>query len=131
MTSKRCSDVVESRVEQAILDAESRRDAAQIRNSPGALALNARELLTTTRCDEPTLSIDQFGDLSINRIIATGELAGAIKIDNKIVCDAKACPEPVEWVGPMTKRLSELYAQRTATEGVQVVEKDRTRRDRI
>jgi len=25
-------------------------------------------------------------------------------------------------VGPMTKRLSELYAQRTAKEGVQVVE---------
>jgi hypothetical protein len=25
----------------------------QIRNSPGALALSARELLTTTRCNEP------------------------------------------------------------------------------
>ncbi len=25
-------------------------------------------------------------------------------------------------VGPMTKRLSDLYAQRTASEGVQVVE---------
>ena len=39
----------------------------QIRNSPGALTLSARELLTTTRCNEPTLSIDQFGDLSIDR----------------------------------------------------------------
>ena len=43
----------------------------QIRNSPGALALTARELLTTTRRGEPTLSIDRFGDLSIDHIIAT------------------------------------------------------------
>ena len=42
-----------------------------------------------------------------------GELAGVIKIDNRIIGDGK--------VGPMTKRLSNLYAQRTTTEGVQVV----------
>jgi branched-chain amino acid aminotransferase len=42
-----------------------------------------------------------------------GELAGVIKIDNRIIGDGN--------IGPMTKRLSELYAQRTATEGVQVV----------
>jgi hypothetical protein len=34
----------------------------------------------------------------------------------------KACPEPVERVSSMTKRLSDLYALRTATEGIQVVE---------
>jgi hypothetical protein len=39
----------------------------RIRNSPGALALRARGLLTTTRRGEPALSIDQFGDLSIDR----------------------------------------------------------------
>lgn len=43
-----------------------------------------------------------------------GELAGVIEIDNKIIGDGK--------VGPMTKRLSDLYATRTATEGVQVAE---------
>jgi hypothetical protein len=43
----------------------------QIRNSPGALALTARELLTTTRRGEPAPSIDRLGDLSIDHIIAT------------------------------------------------------------
>ena len=42
-----------------------------------------------------------------------GELAGVVKIDNQIIGDGE--------VGPMTKRLSELYAKRTATGGVQVV----------
>jgi branched-chain amino acid aminotransferase len=42
-----------------------------------------------------------------------GELAGVVKIDNQMIGDGA--------VGPMTKRLSELYAKRTATEGVQVV----------
>jgi len=42
-----------------------------------------------------------------------GELAGVIKIDNRLIGDGK--------VGPMTKRLSELYARRTAADGVQVV----------
>ena len=36
------------------------------------------------------------------------------KIDMRIIGDGE--------VGPMTKRLSELYSQRTAKEGVQVVE---------
>src|SRR3954447_3737416 len=43
-----------------------------------------------------------------------GELAGVIKVDDRSIGDGK--------VGVMTKRLSELYAKRTATEGVQVVE---------
>jgi branched-subunit amino acid aminotransferase/4-amino-4-deoxychorismate lyase len=43
-----------------------------------------------------------------------GELAAVTKIDNRVIGDGK--------VGPMTQRLSDLYAQRTATEGVQVVD---------
>ena len=42
-----------------------------------------------------------------------GELAGVTKIDDRIIGDGE--------VGPMTKRLSELFAKRTATEGVPVV----------
>jgi len=44
---------------------------------------------------------------------AMGELAGVVKIDNRMIGDGK--------VGPMTERLSDLYVQRTATEGVEVV----------
>jgi branched-chain amino acid aminotransferase len=43
-----------------------------------------------------------------------GELAGVIKIDDRIIGDGR--------VGLMTKRLSGFYAQRTAVEGVEVVE---------
>ena len=41
-----------------------------------------------------------------------GELAGVIKVDDRLIGDGK--------VGPMTRRLSELYAQRTAAQGIQV-----------
>jgi len=51
-----------------------------------------------------------------------GELAGVTKVDGHIIGAGKACPGPVERVGPMTKRLSDLYALRTSKEGVQVVE---------
>jgi len=40
-------------------------------------------------------------------------LAAVTKIDNRQIGDGK--------VGPMTKRLSDLYARRTTSEGVQVV----------
>jgi hypothetical protein len=43
-----------------------------------------------------------------------GELAGVIRIDNRQIGEGR--------IGPMTKRLSDLYAKRTATEGVQVVD---------
>ena len=43
-----------------------------------------------------------------------GELAGVIKVDDRIIGDGR--------IGLMTKRLSGLYAQRTAIEGVAVVE---------
>ena len=42
-----------------------------------------------------------------------GELAGVIKVDDHVIGDGRP--------GAMTKRLSDLYTQRTATEGVQMV----------
>ena len=47
-------------------------------------------------------------------VLAGGELAGVVKIDNKTIGSGE--------VGPMTRHLSALYAKRTATEGAQVVE---------
>ena len=41
-----------------------------------------------------------------------GELAGVVKVDDRLIGDGK--------VDLMTRRLSELYAQRTATEGIEV-----------
>ena len=65
------------------------------------------------RCSETDLSpVDVYGADEIFCTGTMGELAGVIKIDNRIIGDGK--------VGPMTKRLSELYAQRTANEGVKV-----------
>jgi branched-chain amino acid aminotransferase len=65
------------------------------------------------RCIETDLSpVDVYGAEEIFCTGTMGELAGVIKIDNRIIGDGK--------VGPMTKRLSELYAKRTATEGVEV-----------
>src|SRR5438270_175576 len=42
-----------------------------------------------------------------------GELAGVIKVDDRSIGDGK--------IGPMTRRLSELFAVRTATEGEAVI----------
>jgi branched-chain amino acid aminotransferase len=67
------------------------------------------------RCVEADLSVvDIYG---ANEMLCTGtmgELAAVTKLDNRQIGDGK--------VGPITKRLSELYAKRTATEGVQVVD---------
>jgi branched-chain amino acid aminotransferase len=66
-------------------------------------------------CIETDLSpFDIYGADEIFCTGTMGELAGVIKIDNRIIGDGK--------VGPTTKRLSDLYAKRTATEGVRVVE---------
>ncbi len=66
------------------------------------------------RCIETDLSVvDVYGAHEMFCTGTMGELAGVTKIDNRQIGDGK--------VGPMTKRLSDLYAQRTATEGVQVV----------
>jgi len=67
------------------------------------------------RCVEADLSpVDVYSAEEMFCIGTMGELAGVVKIDNRDIGDGK--------VGPMTKRLSELYAQRTASEGVQIVE---------
>ena len=67
------------------------------------------------RCIETDLSVvDIYGAHEMFCTGTMGELAGVIRIDNRQIGDGK--------VGPMTKRLSDLYAQRTATEGVKVVD---------
>jgi branched-chain amino acid aminotransferase len=66
------------------------------------------------RCVESDLSVaDVYGAAEMFCTGTMGELAGVTKLDNRQIGDGK--------VGPMTKRLSDLYARRTATEGVQVV----------
>jgi branched-chain amino acid aminotransferase len=66
------------------------------------------------RCIETDLSVvDVYGANEMFCTGTMGELAAVTKIDNRQIGDGK--------VGPMTKRLSDLYAQRTASEGVQVV----------
>ena len=64
------------------------------------------------RCVETDLSVvDVYGADEMFCTGTMGELAAITKIDNRQIGDGK--------VGPITKRLSDLYAQRTATEGVQ------------
>ena len=66
------------------------------------------------RCIETDLSVVDV--YRANEMFCTGtmgELAAVTRLDNRQIGDGK--------VGPMTKRLSDLYAKRTATEGVQVV----------
>src|SRR2546430_595215 len=67
------------------------------------------------RCVEADLSpVDVYGAEEMFCTGTMGELAGVVKIDNRVIGDGKT--------GPMTKRLSELYAERTSREGVQVVD---------
>ncbi len=64
-------------------------------------------------CVETDLTLDDA--YAADEIFCTGtmgELAGVVKIDNHIIGDGE--------IGPMTKRLSDLYAKRTSSEGVQV-----------
>jgi len=66
-------------------------------------------------CVETDLSlIDVYGACEMFCTGTMVELAGVIRIDNRQIGDGK--------IGPLTKRLSDLYAQRTAKEGVQVVD---------
>src|SRR5437764_1921491 len=66
------------------------------------------------RCIETDLSpVEVYG---VDEMFCTGtmgELASVVKVDSHVIGDGK--------VGPMTKRLSDLYAKRTSTEGMQVV----------
>jgi branched-chain amino acid aminotransferase len=67
------------------------------------------------RCVEADLSaVDVYGADEMFCTGTMGELAGVVKIDNRAIGDGQ--------IGPVTKRLSEVYAQRTAKEGVQVVD---------
>src|SRR5213594_2150421 len=65
------------------------------------------------RCVETDLSVvDVYGANEMFCTGTMGELAAVTKIDNRHIGDGK--------VGAMTKRLSDLYTRRTASEGVQV-----------
>jgi len=67
------------------------------------------------RCVETDLSlVEVYGAQEMFCTGTMGELAGVIRIDNRQIGDGR--------IGPVTTRLSDLYAQRTATEGVQVVD---------
>jgi branched-chain amino acid aminotransferase len=67
------------------------------------------------RCVETDLSVvDVYGADEMFCTGTMGELTAVIKIDNRIIGDGK--------VGAMTTRLSDRYAERTAKEGVQVVD---------
>jgi branched-chain amino acid aminotransferase len=67
------------------------------------------------RCIETDLSlIDIYGADEMFCTGTMGELAGVISVDDRQIGDGK--------IGPITKRLSDLYAKRTATEGVQIVD---------
>ena len=66
------------------------------------------------RCAETDLSlVDVYGANEVFCTGTMGELAGVIKIDNRQIGHGK--------VGPITKHLSDLYAQRTTSEGIDVV----------
>ena len=66
------------------------------------------------RCIETDLSmVDVYGADEMFCTGTMGELAAVTKIDNRQIGDGD--------VGPMTKRLSDLYAKRTASDSVQVV----------
>ena len=66
-------------------------------------------------CEETDLTRDDvYGADEMFSTGTMGELAGVIKVDSRVIGDGK--------IGPMTKRLSNLYGRRTAAEGVQVVE---------
>src|SRR6516225_615685 len=67
------------------------------------------------RCIETDLSlIDIYGAHEMFCTGTMGELAGVVRVDNRQIGDGN--------IGPMTKLLSDLYLQRTATEGVKVVD---------
>ncbi len=65
-------------------------------------------------CIETDLSlVDVYGADEMFCTGTMGELAGIIQVDEKTIGTGK--------VGPMTKRLSDFYGQRTAAEGVRIV----------
>src|SRR6267378_1918049 len=66
-------------------------------------------------CAETDLALeDAYGADEVFCTGTMGELAGVTKLDSRTIGNGK--------IGEMTKRLSEVYARRTATEGVHVVD---------
>ena len=66
-------------------------------------------------CKETDLTLDDvYGADEMLCTGTMGELAAVTKVDNRVIGDGR--------VGPITKRLSDLYTQRTASEGVQVAD---------
>src|SRR5438067_2320680 len=66
-------------------------------------------------CSEMDLALqDVYGADEVFCSGTMGELAGVIKVDGRTIRDGK--------IGKMTKRLSELYALRTAIQGIQVID---------
>jgi len=66
-------------------------------------------------CAETDLALeDAYGADEVFCTGTMGELSAVTRIDNNTIGDGN--------VGPMTKRLSDIYARRTATEGVRVVD---------
>src|SRR5881396_4180901 len=67
------------------------------------------------RCVETDLSVvDIYGANEMFCTGTMGELAGVVQLDKRLIGDGK--------VGAMTKRLSDLYLERTKIEGTQVVD---------
>ncbi|PZR71736.1 MAG: aminotransferase IV [Chthoniobacterales bacterium] len=65
-------------------------------------------------CSETDLTLeDVYGADEMFCTGTMGELAGVIKVDGHVIGNGE--------VGPMTRRLSDLFGKRTATEGVEVV----------
>ena len=66
-------------------------------------------------CLETDLTLDDL--YAADEVFCTGtmgELAGVVKVDSRIIGSGE--------VGPLTSRLSDLYAKRTANEGVRVID---------
>src|SRR5437870_2567502 len=83
---------------------------------PGITRATVIEICTAEkiRCLETELTLDDV--YSADEMFCTGtmgELAAVTNVDNRVIGDGR--------VGPITKRLSDLYARRTAREGILVV----------
>lgn len=72
----------------------------------------AAEKLRCVETDLPVADVYQAHEVFCTGTM--GELAGVTKVDDRQIGDGE--------VGPTTKRLSDLYVRRTATEGVQIVD---------
>ena len=66
-------------------------------------------------CLETDLTLDDL--YAADEVFCTGtmgELAGVVRVDSRVIGSGE--------VGPLTSRLSDLYAKRTANEGVRVID---------